>query len=397
MSDSFGGFSRRELLGGAGLGLAGMALGQPRIAAAQDAWHGFEDAILINALGILSNPNAWVEAAGQGGDRLMLSYERLRMVDARVLADARASGTTAVNITLGYAAGPLEPYEFTVTDIARWNRIIERNPTDLIHVTTAADIRRAKRDGVVGVIYGFQNAAMMGNDAERVETFAGLGVRVIQLTYNNRNQIGDGSAESENRGLTDFGHEVIEHLNASRVLIDLSHSGEQTCLDALQASREPICISHTGCRALNDLPRNKTDEELRLVADSGGVVGIYFMPFLKADGYPDPEDIVLHLEQAVNVCGEDHVGIGTDGGTTAVDDLEAYRDVTRRELEERRAAGIAAPGEDPGIVPFVPDLQGPDQFRQLADMLYRRGHSSARIEKILGGNFLRLFEAVWGG
>jgi membrane dipeptidase len=388
--------SRREVLRRAGLGAAGMACGKLEIAVSQDTWPRLDEAILINALGIIANPNTWVELARTGGDDLMLSYERLRMIDARALADARASGATAVNVTLGYVAGPLEPFEFSVADIARWNRIIERYSSNLMHVATAADILRAKQDDKVGVIYGFQNAAMMGDNADRVETFAGLGVRVVQLTYNIRNQLGDGSAEPENRGLTNFGREVIERLNMSHVLIDLSHSGERTCLDAARFSREPICISHTGCRALNDLPRNKTDEELRLVADNDGFVGIYFMPFLKADGYPDPDDVVAHLEHAMNVCGEDHVGIGTDGGTTAVDDLEAYRDITRRELEERQAAGIAAPGEDPGIVPFLPDLQGPGQFQKLADRLYSRGHSSARIEKILGGNFLRLAEEVWG-
>src|SRR5204862_82401 len=149
---------------------------------------------------------------------------------------------------------------------------------------SAADIRRAKAEKKVGLLYGFQNCAMLGKDATRVDVFADLGVRVFQLTYNPANLLGDGSMAPENRGLTPFGREVIARLNDRRVMVDLSHSGERTCLDAARASRAPISINHTGCRALTDLPRNKTDAELRLVAERGGFVGIYFMPFLNQSG-----------------------------------------------------------------------------------------------------------------
>jgi len=144
---------------------------------------------------------------------------------------------------------------------------------------------RAKNSNKIGVIYGFQNAAMVGTNPVRVDIFANLGVRVIQLTYNPANALGDGSMAPENRGLTPLGHEVVERLNANRVMVDLSHSGQTTCLEAARASKQPISINHTGCRALNDLPRNRTDEELRLVATQGGFVGIYFMPFLNESGH----------------------------------------------------------------------------------------------------------------
>ena len=157
---------------------------------------------------------------------------------------------------------------------------------------------------------------MMGDDAQRVGIFAGLGVKIIQLTYNVANQLGHGSMVPENGGLTDFGHDVVAELNATNTLVDLSHSGEQTCLDAIDASTAPIAITHTGCRALTDLPRNKTDQELRLAAEGGGIVGIYFMPFLAVDGMAVADDVVRHIEHAVQVCGEEHVGVGTDGGTT---------------------------------------------------------------------------------
>ena len=337
---------------------------------------------VINALGGIEDPNfpdapAWV-------------------LTPRMLADARASGTTAVNCTLGYVAGPQEPFQKSVADIGHYDVMIRQHPQDLIKVLSVADIRRAKAKHKIGLIYGFQNAAQMGDDASRADIFANLGVRVIQLTYNVRNQLGDGSTVPEGRGLTPFGHKVVERLNANRVMVDLSHSGRQICLDAAHASAQPISINHTGCRALVDLPRNKTDEELRLVAEKGGFVGIYFMPFLNLSGHATAADVITHIEYALKICGEDHVGIGTDGGTTPIDDLDAYKVALAREHADRVAKGIAAPGERADTHPFVDDLRGPDQFRKLYRLLAARGHKPARIEKILGGNFVRYAGDVWG-
>ncbi|WP_343732824.1 membrane dipeptidase [Duganella sp.] len=316
-------------------------------------------------------------------------------IDARALADARASGLTAFNMTIGYVFGDGDPYEKTLADVQAWNAFIQRRSSDLLLVRSAADIRQAQAGNRIGVILGFQNAAMMGKDARRVEVFAKGGVRVIQLTYNGPNQLGDGSMVPTNKGLTPFGREVVAELNRHRILVDLSHSGEQICLDAAAASKSPIIISHTGCRAVADLPRNKTDKELRLVAEKGGFVGIYFMPFLAVGRQPIAADLITHIEHAINICGEDHVGIGTDGTVPQIDDMKIYMKGLEDEVRQRRAAGISAPGERPDIVPFLPDLMGKDKFWKLADLLAKRGHSSSRIEKILGTNFLRVADGVW--
>ena len=354
------------------------------------------DKIIINALGGLSNQNLWVKSASGsrkvGGDS---SIKRMRSIDARAINDTRSSGTTAINVTLGYVSGPEAPYEHTIKDIAEWDSIIREHHGDLVKVWSAGDIPAAKRANKIGIIFGFQNAESVGNDTDRIRTFADLGVRIIQLTYNDRNQVGDGCAVPENRGLTRFGQEVLEALNHNRVLVDLSHSGEQTCLDAIKASRAPVAITHTGCRAVTDLPRNKTDEELRLVAETGGVAGIYFMPFLRQDGQARAADVVRHIEHALNVCGQDHVGLGTDGDATAIDDMAQYRAAIADEVEQRKKAGIGASGESSRVVPLVPDLMGPAQFQKLADMLQQRGHTANSIEKILGLNFLRLMKDVW--
>ena len=384
--------SRRAFLASAaGIALAGVGTACTRTTSEP---HGPQsDLSVVNMLGGLRNPNV----PRSGGPSGALESEQRTSLDDRALADALASGTAAVNVTIGYVAGPQEPFESSVADIARWNRIIRTHSDALLKVWAAADIERAAREGRVGIIQGFQNAAMMGGDAGRVAVFAGLGVKIIQLTYNVANQIGHGSMVPENGGLTDFGRDVVAALNATNTLVDLSHSGERTCLDAIDASTRPIAITHTGCRAVTDLPRNKTDRELRLVAEGGGIVGIYLMPFLAADGMAVADDVVRHIEHAVQVCGEEHVGIGTDGGTTAHDDMEAAYEAARRDVEARRAAGIGAAGERAGVVPFIPDLQGPDQFRRLADMLRARGHSAERVERILGLNALRVMREVWGG
>jgi membrane dipeptidase len=228
-----------------------------------------------------------------------------------------------------------------------------------------------------------------------VELFQRLGVRIIQLTYNRRNLVGDGCLEPGNAGLSRFGHELIERMDAQRLLVDLSHCGQRTTDEAIARSKGVVAITHSGCAALADLPRNKSDATLRKLADRGGVVGIYLMPYLRTQGQPMASDVVAHIEHALKVCGEDTIGIGTDGTTTQIDDLDAYRAVLARMNEERRKAGVAAPGEGPQTLPFAVDLRGANQYFDLAARLEKRGHAAARIEKILGGNFLRYAKAVW--
>jgi membrane dipeptidase len=346
---------------------------------------------IVNALGTLNNPNAG--AAAQTGGQLNQRAQDLT-IDDRAVDDALRAGVSAINVTLGYTAGDDDPFESTVRDIAYWDETVRRHER-LVKVYTAADILRAHADGRIGIIYGFQNAAMVGQDAGRIDVFADLGVRVVQLTYNARNDLGGGCMAEGNPGLTDLGRRVIDRLNDRKVMVDVSHSGERTCLDAAAYSRTPISINHTGCRALVDLPRNKTDEELRAVADSGGFVGIYFMPFINASVHATAADVVAHIAHAVEVCGIDQVGIGTDGSMTAIDDLDAYMLSLAEHVEARRASGAGAAGERADTVPFVKDLTGSGQFARLAELLTGHGFSSSQIDKVLGGNFIAYAERVW--
>ncbi len=373
--------NRRTLLGLGVTAAVATSAGLPRLACAAAPKR-----LLIDTLGSIANPNrddAYDDAAPDRG------------IDARSFTDARAAGLTAFNQTVGYVSGKNDPFESSVADVASWDALIRRHSAELLKVHTVADLDEARASGRTGVILGFQNGAMMGKDASRAAIFGNLGVRVIQLTYNPRNALGDGCLVAENHGLTDFGREVVAALNAAKVMVDLSHSGERTCLDALAASKSPILISHTGCRALVDLPRNKSDAELRGVAEKGGVVGIYFMPFLAKGRQPLAADLIAHVEHAWKVCGEDHVTLGTDGSLSGIDDMKKYWVGQKAFVEARVAAGIAAPGERADIANFLPDLQGPDKFVRLAEMLVKRGHSERRVDKLLGENFLRYARLVW--
>jgi membrane dipeptidase len=342
----------------------------------QARWGGYDKAIVIDALG------------GPGGD----DDGRL---SAAEIADIRASGVTALNLTVGALGSGEDVFEQTFKTIGGWEREIDAHPDVLMRIRSAADLARAKEGGRLGIIYGFQDATPLGDDPERVKLFSRFGVRVIQLTYNRRNLLGDGCLEPANAGLSRLGTQVVERMNEQGVLVDLSHCGHRTTLDAIAASKKPVAITHAGCAAVADLPRNKTDEELRNLAKKGGVVGIYFMPFLRTQGQPMAADLIRHLEHAVDVAGEDHVGLGTDGGISRVELTPEYVKRFHDDIANRRKLGISAPGETEGVYTFLPDLNTPRRFETLAGLLRERGHSEARVAKILGGNFARLFGEVW--
>ena len=345
------------------------------------AWDGYERAVVIDALG---TPGAWMSDAGPSDP-----------LTAAVVADVRNSGLTALNLTVG-AFGRVEgAFEETFKTIGYWEQEIAAHPDTFLKVKTVADLEAAKSSRRLGVIYGFQDTTPIGDEPGRLDVYYRFGVRIIQLTYNGRNLVGDGCLEPANAGLSRLGRRLIERMNDMGILIDLSHGGMQVTRDAIAASKKPIAITHTGCAALADRPRNKTDDELRRLADRGGVAGIYLMPFLRMQGQPMAEDLIRHIEHAINVCGEDHVGIGTDGGTSATRMTEQSRQRFRENIEHRRRLGISAPGEDPDVYLFLPDLNTPRRFETIARKLLDRGHSDARVAKILGGNFLRLMRETW--
>src|SRR5580704_4717579 len=262
---------RRDFLVSSGLIGAGVALSaRSQGGAARFSDAGYAAAIVIDALGGPGEPGAKPETP----------------LSSKALDDVRASGLTAVNLTVSGVGSYAKDYDTTIRNIAFWNAQIASHPDVLLLARKSADIYEAKRSKRLGLIFGFQDATPVGEDLERIDIFAELGVRVFQLTYNRRNLVGDGCLEPGNAGLSGFGQALIERLNERKFLIDLSHGGERTTREAIAASKAPVAITHTGCAALAPLPRNKSDAELKLLADKGGVVGIYLMPFLRSTGQP---------------------------------------------------------------------------------------------------------------
>jgi membrane dipeptidase len=371
--------SRRELLV-QGVATA-VALGLPSRRAAAADWFRYREAIVIDGLG------------GPGG----LSDDPHGRLLEQELKDTHDSGVTCAHITVGSVGTTAADTAFmnTVRGIAFWEREIDDHPEVLSRVRSAADIGKAKKNRRTGLVYGVQDGVAFETDLDRLEDLHALGLRVVQPTYNRRNLLGDGCLEPANAGLSKAGVEAIERMNSLGILVDLSHCGRQTTADAIRHSKKPVAFTHTGCDALNANPRNKTDEELRAVAQKGGVAGVYIMPFLSDGRQPTGADVIRHMEHMIQVAGEDHVSIGTDGGISAEVVTPEFKEMFAGFVRERREAGISAPGETEEGYLFANDLNTPRRFETLATMLSARGHGDARIEKILGKNLVRVFSEAW--
>jgi membrane dipeptidase len=289
----------------------------------------------------------------------------------------RESGVTALKSTLGGAVGD---FAMTVADIAAAEQLIEKRGDLFLKVRVAADLDRARKEQKLGVIYSFESAAMLEDKIERIELFRGLGVRVMQLTYNRRTPFGVGCLDGETDGLTELGRKALAKMN------------ELGVADGIAASTKPPLITHAGCRPVYLHPRNKEDRELKALADKGGVVGIYMLPYLTASPkQPMLDDYLQHLEHALKICGEDHVGVGSDVPFFHVEDSDLAE--MKKDAEKRKADGVAAPGEDRPT--YIPDLNTPRKMELIADALLKRGYKSAAVEKILGANFKRVFGEIW--
>ena len=309
---------------------------------------------------------------------------------AEILAAVRQSGITAINFTISD-----QTFEGTVANISALEMLVEQHPEAFLIVRRHSDIARAKRENKVGIMPGFQYTAFLEEKPDRIEVFRQLGVRIMQLTYNNRSLFGDGCLEPGNAGLSKAGIAAIKKMNDLGVAVDLSHSGYRTTSEGIAASAKPVLITHSGCAAVYAHPRNKPDEILKALANRGGYFGVYLMPYVVASPtVPTREHVLDHIMHALNVCGADHVGIGSDGSiqkTVLTDEQKAAFD---QDIARRKQLGIGAPGED--RYPYVPDLNGPDHVEVIAIELSKRGQPTAVIEKVQGANFQRVIGEIWG-
>jgi membrane dipeptidase len=307
-----------------------------------------------------------------------------------LVAMVQQSGITAVNYTVSDTT-----FEGTINMIAWLDALVEKYPDAFTIIRKYSDMARAKRENKLGIIPGFQYTAFLEEKPERIEVFRNLGVRIMQLTYNVRTAFGDGCLEPGNAGLSRAGLAAVKKMNEIGVAVDLSHSGYRTTSEGIAASVKPVLISHSGCAAIYAHPRNKPDEILKALADRGGYFGVYLMPYLVASPtVPTRQHVLDHLVHAIDVCGTDHVGIGSDGSIQETVLTAAQKADFEADIAQRKKLGIGAPGED--RFPYVPDLNGPNHMEIIATELARRGQPSSVIEKVLGANFQRVCGEIWG-
>jgi membrane dipeptidase len=303
----------------------------------------------------------------------------------------RESGIDVVKWTLG---GTDADFAEAVNQIACVDQMIEVHPSYFTQVRVPADFERAQREAKMGLILSFESVEMLEGKLERLDLFRNFGVRVMQLSYNRKSPFAAGVMEPTGGGLTTLGKEAVKKMNRIGITIDLSHANASTTTDVLAASSKPVIMSHAGCAAIHPHPRNKTDDQLRALAEKGGVLGIYDLPYLVASPkQPTVEDYMAHIEHALKVAGENHVGIGSDISVKPFDTSPKGMAEFKKEVEERQRSGLAAPEEDRLL--YVVGLNIPRKLEVVADQLLKRGYSVAIAEKILGGNFVRVLTETW--
>jgi membrane dipeptidase len=315
-------------------------------------------------------------------DSLVIDGLIISRWDRSVFEDMHRGGLSAANCTVSVWEG----FKDTVSNIAAMKKMIRDNADLLSLVRTTADIEAAKRAGRTGIILGFQNAHAFEDHLGTIEAFADMGVRVVQICYNTQNLIGTGCYERDG-GLSGFGHEVIAEMNRVGIMVDLSHVGPQTSTDTILASKKPVCYSHCLPAGLKAHPRNKSDEQLKFIADHGGFIGVtMFPPFLKRGIDATVDDYVEAIDYVINLAGEECVGYGTDftqGYGQEFFDLITHDKGRHRRLTDfgtvLNPAGIRTIGETPN----------------LTAAMEKAGWKPSRIEKIIGRNWLRVFGDVW--
>jgi membrane dipeptidase len=349
----------------------------------------------------IKNTLAGAVALGVGGQTFAASTPQSAMVfDAmgeirnvygpELLQEILDSGLNGITVTLcDPKSFQRQALDWAMAGIREYDDYIAANPQQLVKATKVADLEQAKRDGKLAIFYLVQNSSPFGKDLDLVDTFYGLGLRSVQITYNYQNWAGAGCKERTGAGLTEFGLQLVEKLNDKRILIDASHANMQTMADTIVASRVPVIVSHTGCMAVHENVRNTTDETLRLLAGHGGVVGIdQIRPHITTRKEGALEHYLDHMLHAIDVCGIDHVGIGSDRDHRFIDLTPEYL----AELRAEQGANLV----EADLPWFMPELNGPRRMETVWDGLKGRGLSDDEVEKVMGGNVHRLYAETIG-
>ena len=303
-----------------------------------------------------------------------------------IFAAYKQSGVTAIHTSLAN-----RNLAVAQRDLKEWQARFDRWPDRLLKITRGADIAEARRSGRAGVLLGFQNATIVESDVRNVDVLHAAGTRCIQLTYNARNLLGDGCTEPANAGLSQFGIAVVERMNQLGVVVDLSHCGEATSRDGIQFSKQPAAFTHTMCKALYDHVRAKSDELLKAISNKGGMTGIATLGYFIGPS-PDTslDDYLRHVDHAVKVAGIDHVGLASDYSIRGIGATH-----TRESWYVPRLSSFP-PEYRVRWPPWIKELDVPERFRNIAHGLAKRGYTSAEIDKLVGGNWVRYFTEAIG-
>ncbi|NNK64001.1 MAG: hypothetical protein HKO98_12445 [Gemmatimonadetes bacterium] len=362
---------RRTFVRAAALGALGSGLLRPRSAgAASIAARGRSDprALIMDAMG-----------------------ELRPIYEPHLVREMLASGMDAITVTL-CDPKPIgaEALELAVDGLTLYDRYLATHPDLFVKAATVADVDDARRSGRLAVFYLYQNSEQFGGDLDRVDLFYHLGVRSSQITYNDANRAGWGCrAEEPDEGLTDFGRSLVERMNAVGMLVDLSHAGERTMADTIAHSRTPVINSHTGCDAVHPHIRNMSDANMRATAERGGIVGVcQLRPFLTEKKRDNLHAYFDHIAHAVNVCGVEHVAIGSDRDHRVIEMTPEY------EAELRAEEGSQVQSSE--LPYFIDELNGPSRMEVVWDGVVGLGYSEDDVERIMGRNLYRLYAEVLG-
>lgn len=300
------------------------------------------------------------------------------------LAKLRQGGHKAVHRSIGGSQG----VEDTIKAIERENAFIESEAETLALVRSTAEIQAANNQGRIVVIFGFQGTEPIEGDWSILAIYKRLGVQIIQLTYNRRNWLGDGSTERVDCGLSDLGVKVVEELNRLRMVVDCAHTGENTTLNAIEVSKAPVIISHTNVRALCENPRNVSDRVIRAIARKGGVIGLTsFAYFLSKTRKPTVSDFLAHIDYITQLVGPDYVGLG-------LDIIEGWNQQERLGPLDRTL--FKAEAYPPLPWTYAKGLSSAVDVPNITEGLLDRGYSEEDIRHIMGQNFLRVLHSIWG-
>lgn len=310
----------------------------------------------------------------------------------------RSGVTVACGTYSGW--GLATAFESTVRKIANAHSMIDALSDSMLLVKSADDIQQAHAEGQYGVVIDFQNTHPLADDPSRVDLFYGLGLRMVQLNYNLQDLVGTGCTETYQGGLTYFGRELVAMLNDRNVLVDVSHSSEQVGWDAMEISSAPVIVSHSSSKAVAYHDRGKSDEFARAIAEQGGYFGVVAIPgFIRESPGATVEDVVRHIDHLVDICGIDHVGIGTDkagpGPTTS--SMIEYPDGMAKQLPgEFNRFGFRAEEHRLTDEYDMADFRSFGDWPNITVALAAAGYTEEEIRKLLGLNYLRIFSEVVG-